>query len=164
MNIRITEMRVIQISLAIIFVALGIIAALINFNFQVASDQRLQTLELTRAIHHADSLNSNQSEALINKTLHKIQQIANNQRNNTKALSNLILANQVIIKDNQKAIKNTTATNLANTYVNKRNIQDLIDSVKTFNLTQVKQSQTAELNNLNAINLKLENMSKLLTK
>jgi len=157
MKFHITEMRVIQISLAIIFVALGVIAALINFNFQVASDQRLQTLELTRAIHHADSLNSNQSEALINKTLHKVQQITNNQRNNTRVLSNLLL-------ENQKAIKNITATNLANTYINKKNIQSLVDAVKTFNLTQVKQAQTAELNNLNAINVKLDNMSKLLTK
>src|SRR5215510_4959124 len=133
MKFHITEMRVIQISLAIIFVALGVIAALINFNFQVASDQRAQTLALTKEIHQADSLNDNQSESLINRTLHKVQQITNNQRNNTKVLADLLL-------ENQKAIKNITATNLANTYINKKNIQELVNAVKTFNLTQVKQT------------------------
>lgn len=155
-SFHITEIRTIQISLAIIFVALGIIAALINFNFQVASDQRIQTLELTKSIHLSDSRNDNQTEFLVNQTLEKIQNISDNQRNDSKTLTDLLLQNQGIIKENQGIIKNTTGTNLNNTFINKKNIQGLVDAVKSFNLTEVKSGQSYEVQNLVELNHKLD--------
>jgi hypothetical protein len=129
----ISEIKSIQISLAIIFITLGIIAAIINFNFQVSSEQRDELLQLTKAIHHSDAINDNQTQHLIDITTNKIEQVFQTQQNNSKTLINLLLQNQVIIKQNQGIIKNTTSLNLNNTFVNKRHITDILNNLITTN-------------------------------
>jgi hypothetical protein len=129
----ISEIKSIQISLAIIFIALGIIAAIINFNFQVSSEQRDELLQLTKAIHNSDAINDNQTQHLIDITTNKIEQVFQTQQNNSKTLINLLLQNQVIIKQNQGIIKNTTSLNLNNTFINKRHITDILNNLITTN-------------------------------
>jgi hypothetical protein len=129
----ISEIKSIQISLAIIFITLGIIAAIINFNFQVSSEQRDELLQLTKAIHNSDAINDNQTQHLIDITTNKIEQVFQTQQNNSKTLINLLLQNQVIIKQNQGIIKNTTSLNLNNTFVNKRHITDILNNLITTN-------------------------------
>jgi len=140
----ITEIHSIQISLAIIFIALGVIAAIINFNFQIASDQREQTLRLTKAIHDSDVQNDNETKELVDRTLQKIDMISSDQKNSSKALIDLIL-------ENQKIIKNTTGTNLNQTFTNRNTIHRLATEIDSFNLSSVKQLQKHDSDTVNRI-------------
>lgn len=56
-RLKVNQSTALVIFLIVDLVTSGIVIAVINFNFQIASDQRTQTLQLTEEIHQSDQRN-----------------------------------------------------------------------------------------------------------
>lgn len=76
---KVSELNIIFIFLVINFVTLGIVIAIINYNFQLAQDQRVQTLALTKAIHESDQITANKTDNLINSHISQDHEIHDRQ-------------------------------------------------------------------------------------
>lgn len=110
---RLSELNIILIFMVINFVTLGIVIAIINYNFQLAQDQRVQTLALTKAIHDSDQVTSNKTDSLINTHIHQDKEIHDRQT--------------AIIKNQEKIINSTNATDADLRMI--RHASDQVDSI-----------------------------------
>jgi len=111
----ITEVRAILIFLALNFVTLGIVLAVINYNFQASTEQRNELVDLTKTIHNHEAANVKATQELVDRTLQGVIKIIQNQKNDSKVVTDLLLTNQEVIRNN-------TGTNLNQTFANRATI------------------------------------------
>lgn len=125
---KVTEVNAILIFLIVNFVTLGFVIAIINYNSQVANQQREQTLELAAAIHKSESIISNKTDSLI---MEHVKQ------------DSLIHKQQSAILKNQAMILNTSQQN-------NRNLQAIYNASSLVNGIEARQKNTtAEVFKLN---------------
>lgn len=127
MKLQMSAFSIIVILLALTFAGIGVTISLINYNFQVSNEQRIELLTMTEALHKSDSLVTNQTDKYIKQIIWEIQRDAFLSRNGTEVIADLII-------QNQNLIKNTTGTNLNHTFINQNNIQEILHHSKNLEI------------------------------